>query len=301
MESKAPSIIDLNAEAAKLTMFYGRTPQTTFRERRGSAAQLALYRDGFLLLSKFDGKSHWETHPADELFYVLDGAMTVDIVYDDGPPKSIALDAGVMAIVPQSAWHRVHSADGVTVISATLPSDHIDLDVDDPRTVAPEIETEGRAPDVVDLNAEVAKLISFRRTPHSTAEDRKGSVARLAPYRDGLLLGVGKRPLGTPSHRRRTHSRARRQREPGNRLRRRAAKGFPAARRDDRCYSAGCMAPLSFFGGLYANGRDALSRRNDRTRCRRPSDGRAQAGMNERKLAEILRRHGWELLGPSPL
>ena len=53
MESKAPSIIDLNAEAAKLTMFYGRTPQTTFRERRGSAAQLALYRDGFLLLSKF--------------------------------------------------------------------------------------------------------------------------------------------------------------------------------------------------------------------------------------------------------
>jgi len=190
MESKAPSIIDLNAEAAKLTMFHGRTPQTTFRERRGSAAQLALYRDGFLLLSKFDGKSHWETHPADELFYVLDGAMTVDIVYDDGPPKSIALDAGVMAIVPQSAWHRVHSADGVTVISATLPSDHIDLDVDDPRTVAPEIETEGRAPDVVDLNAEVAKLISFRRTPHSTAEDRKGSVARLAPYRDGLLLAI---------------------------------------------------------------------------------------------------------------
>jgi len=116
--------------------------------------------------------------------------MTVDIVYDDGPPKSIALDAGVMAIVPQSAWHRVHSADGVTVISATLPSDHIDLDVDDPRTVAPEIETEGRAPDVVDLNAEVAKLISFRRTPHSTAEDRKGSVARLAPYRDGLLLAI---------------------------------------------------------------------------------------------------------------
>ena len=190
MESKAPSIIDLNAEAAKLTMFYGRTPQTTFRERRGSAAQLTLYRDGVLLLSKFDGKSHWETHPADELFYVLDGAMTVDIVYDDGPPKSIVLDAGVMAIVPQGAWHRVHSADGVTVISATLPSDHIDLDVDDPRTVAPEIETEGRAPDVVDLNAEVAKLISFRRTPHSTAEERKGSVARLASYRDGLLLAI---------------------------------------------------------------------------------------------------------------
>src|SRR5271169_2309117 len=41
------------------------------------------------------------------------------------------------------------------------------------------------------------------------------------------------------------------------------------------------MAPLSFFGGLYANGRDALSRREYRTRCRRPSDGRAQAGMSD--------------------
>jgi quercetin dioxygenase-like cupin family protein len=29
--------------------------------------------------------------------------------------------------------------------------------------------------------------------------------------------------------------------------------------------------------------------------------GRKFASMNERKLAEILDRHGWELLGPSPL
>jgi quercetin dioxygenase-like cupin family protein len=29
--------------------------------------------------------------------------------------------------------------------------------------------------------------------------------------------------------------------------------------------------------------------------------GRKFASMNERELADILRRHGWELLGPSPL
>jgi quercetin dioxygenase-like cupin family protein len=29
--------------------------------------------------------------------------------------------------------------------------------------------------------------------------------------------------------------------------------------------------------------------------------GRKFGSMNERELAEILRRHGWELLGPSPL
>src|SRR6266436_4493938 len=35
VEGGMPTIIDLNAEAAKLTMFRGRTPQTTFAERRG--------------------------------------------------------------------------------------------------------------------------------------------------------------------------------------------------------------------------------------------------------------------------
>jgi quercetin dioxygenase-like cupin family protein len=134
MESRTPRIIDLNAELAKLTMFRGRTPQTTFREREGSAAQLAPYRDGILLLSKSAGKGHWETHPEDELLYVLDGTMTVDIVEQDRV-RSYALSAGMMAIVPPGAWHRVHSVDGMTVMSATIPGEHIDLDVDDPRTV----------------------------------------------------------------------------------------------------------------------------------------------------------------------
>jgi len=47
-----------------------------------------------------------------------------------------------------------------------------------------------RPPSVIDLTAEVAKLTMFRRTPHSTREETKGSVARLADYRDGLLLAI---------------------------------------------------------------------------------------------------------------
>ena len=128
-----PAVIDLNAEAAKLTMFRGRTPQTTFAARKDSAVQLGPYRDGFLLLGKSAGKSHWETHPADELVYVLEGTATLDII-EDGRPQSFVLGAGTMAVVPQGAWHRVHSADGMTMMSATIPGDHIDLDVDDPRT-----------------------------------------------------------------------------------------------------------------------------------------------------------------------
>jgi mannose-6-phosphate isomerase-like protein (cupin superfamily) len=120
VEGGMPTIIDLNAEAAKLTMFRGRTPQTTFAARKGSAAQLAPYRDGFLLLSKSAGKGHWETHPADELVYVLEGTMTLDIV-EEGRPQSFTLGAGMMAVVPQGAWHRIHSADGATVMTATSP------------------------------------------------------------------------------------------------------------------------------------------------------------------------------------
>jgi mannose-6-phosphate isomerase-like protein (cupin superfamily) len=136
MESKTPSIIDLDAEVAKLTMFRGRTPQSTVADRKGSAAQLASYRDGALLTSKFAGKGHWEKHPADELIHILDGTATLEIVCEDGPPRSFALRAGMMTVIPQGAWHRFHSSEGVTLMTATpFPGQKIERDVADPRMV----------------------------------------------------------------------------------------------------------------------------------------------------------------------
>src|SRR6266478_6238998 len=188
MESKTPSIIDLTAELAKLSMFRGLTPQTKRAERRGSGTQLGPYRDGILIAGKSAGTSHWETHPEDELVHVLEGRKTLEIVCDDGPPKSFVLRAGMMAVVPQGAWHRFHSAEGGTTWSATLPGDHIELDVDDPRTVEPRKVIARGMPSIVDLDAELAKLTMFRgRTPQSTMAERKGSAARLASYRDGGL------------------------------------------------------------------------------------------------------------------
>jgi hypothetical protein len=70
-----PTIMDMKAEAAKLTMSRGRTPQMTFAARKGTA-QLASYRAGVLLLSKSAGKGHWETHPVDKLVYVFEGTVT---------------------------------------------------------------------------------------------------------------------------------------------------------------------------------------------------------------------------------
>jgi mannose-6-phosphate isomerase-like protein (cupin superfamily) len=132
-----PSIIDLNAELAKLTMFRGRTPQSTMADRKGSAARLASYRDGGLSITKFVGKGHWERHLAgDELIHILDGSATLEMVCDDGPPKSFVLGAGMVAVNPQGAWHRFQSSEGVTLMAATpLPSEVIELDVDEPRTV----------------------------------------------------------------------------------------------------------------------------------------------------------------------
>jgi mannose-6-phosphate isomerase-like protein (cupin superfamily) len=189
MESGTPSVIDLNAELAKLTMFRGRTPQSTMADRKGSGARLASCRDGALFATKFAGKGHWESHlTGDELIHILDGTATLEIVREDGP-ESFALRAGMIAVIPQGAWHRFHSLDGVTLMTATpSPSEVIELDVDDPRTVG--ARRESGPPSIVDLNAELAMLTMFRRTPQSTVEDRKGSVARLASYRDGLLLAI---------------------------------------------------------------------------------------------------------------
>ena len=191
MESRTPSIIDLTAELAKLTMFRGLTPQTKRAERRGSGTQLGPYRDGILIAGKSAGTSHWETHPEDELVHVLDGTKTLEIICDDGPPKSFVLRAGMIAVVPQGVWHRFYSAEGGTTWSATLPGDHIELDVDDPRTAEPKKVIATGIPSIIDLNAELAKLTMFRgRTPQSTMADRKGSAARLASYRDGALTAT---------------------------------------------------------------------------------------------------------------
>jgi quercetin dioxygenase-like cupin family protein len=188
VESRTPTIVDLTAELAKLTMFRGLTPRTTRAERQGSATLLGPYRDGILFAGKNAGTSHWEDHAEDELVHVLDGTKLLDIVCDDGPPKSFEVRAGMIAIVPKGAWHRFRCAEGGTSWSATLPGDHIESDVDDPRTAEPKRLMPNGTPRIVDLNAEVAKLTMFRgRTPQSTMADRKGSAARLASYRDGGL------------------------------------------------------------------------------------------------------------------
>ena len=131
------TIIDAKAELASLTMLRGRTPAMTQEQRKGAFARLAPYRDGGIFAAKFAGEAAWERHPqGDEIVQIVDGSTTLHLMTDDGP-RSVALSAGMMAIVPQGMWHRFQSPDGVTLMTATpQPTEHLTVDVEDPRTIA---------------------------------------------------------------------------------------------------------------------------------------------------------------------
>jgi len=132
------TIIDLKAELGKLPMLRGRRPETTEAERKASGAfvTLAPYRDGNIYSAKFSGDAAWERHPnGDEIVQIVDGATTLHLMTDDGL-QSHELKAGMVAVVPQNTWHRFHSPEGVSVVTATpRPTEHLTVDVEDPRTL----------------------------------------------------------------------------------------------------------------------------------------------------------------------
>jgi quercetin dioxygenase-like cupin family protein len=130
------AIRDLKAELAKLTTLRGRTPETPAAEREGAFAKLAPYRDGAIFTGKFAGESAWERHPnGDEIVQIVEGATTLHVMTADGP-QSFVLKAGMVAIVPQGAWHRFEAPDGVSLMTATpQPTEHLTVAVDDQRTL----------------------------------------------------------------------------------------------------------------------------------------------------------------------
>ena len=126
-------LINLAAELAKLKTLEELTPQTVLAEGEGFAL-LTPYRDSTVFAIKSSGKTAWERHPdGDELVQVLEGTAIIDIVTDDGPPQSFEVGAGMIAIVPQGAWHRARFSHDMTLISVTPHTEFLKLDVDDPR------------------------------------------------------------------------------------------------------------------------------------------------------------------------
>ena len=131
------TVVDLTAEFGRLTMLRGRTPTSSEAERKGAFARVAPYRDGAIFTAKFAGTSAWERHPqGDEIVQIIDGATTLHLMTAEGR-RSLALRAGMMAVVPQNMWHQFEAPEGVCVMTATpQPTEHLRIDVEDPRTVA---------------------------------------------------------------------------------------------------------------------------------------------------------------------
>lgn len=130
------TVLDLNAACARLKMLQDRTPTSSEAEREGAFARLAEYRDGAIFTAKFSGTSAWERHPqGDEIVQIIDGSTTLHLLTDEGK-QSLALTAGMLAVVPQNMWHQFEAPNGVSVMTATpQPTEHLRVDVADPRTM----------------------------------------------------------------------------------------------------------------------------------------------------------------------
>jgi len=133
------AILNLKDTLGKMPMMQGRRPESTEAERKATGAFVTLtpYRDGNIYSAKFAGRAAWERHPnGDELVQIVDGATRVDIIVDD-KIETHQLTAGMTVVVPQGAWHRFHAPDGVSIVTATpRPTEHLTVDVDDPRTLS---------------------------------------------------------------------------------------------------------------------------------------------------------------------
>ena len=73
----------------------------------------------------------WERHPkGDEIVQIIDGTTTLQVVRDNRS-EDFTLSAGAFVVIPQGAWHRFESAEGVSLMTAT-PEPSEFTTVDDP-------------------------------------------------------------------------------------------------------------------------------------------------------------------------
>jgi len=69
---------------------------------------------------------------------IVEGTTKLHIIIND-ESQTHELRAGMLVVVPQGAWHRFESPEGVCLMTATpKPTEHLTVDVADPRTLEAE-------------------------------------------------------------------------------------------------------------------------------------------------------------------
>jgi quercetin dioxygenase-like cupin family protein len=94
--------------------------------------RLASFNDGAIYVGRFAGQTPWERHPdADEMLYVLDGAVDLTLLTPEGPAQ-LSVAAGSVFVVPRGLWHRQVARPSVTLLAAVPDNSEIS-EAEDPR------------------------------------------------------------------------------------------------------------------------------------------------------------------------
>jgi hypothetical protein len=107
--------------------------ETTGEDADAAVRPVAWLGDLQLGVMRFSGLTPWERHPGgDELLQVLDGAVDVTVLTDDGPVE-IPLETGGIFVCPRGLWHRQRARPTVTLLFGTAVRTTEVSFADDPR------------------------------------------------------------------------------------------------------------------------------------------------------------------------
>jgi quercetin dioxygenase-like cupin family protein len=68
---------------------------------------------------RFTGLTPWERHPDDELLYVVEGAVDVTVLDQEGVATVSTVKAGSICVVPAGSWHRQQPRPSVALLYLT--------------------------------------------------------------------------------------------------------------------------------------------------------------------------------------
>ena len=161
---------------------------------------LAPVNDCTMVVSYARTPTYWERHPGgDEMLYIVDGAVEVVTLTDDGPITSFA-DKGSIFICPRGLWHRQIPRPFVSELSLTPGAGTEGSELSDPlraesapmvpeeARVAP-ISGAGRTLAAYDVLGAAARATPLEITEKTTGKDADAAYLHLADL-DRLSLGV---------------------------------------------------------------------------------------------------------------
>lgn len=102
----------------------------SIRERLRALAEranesLGTYDSSVLGIGRYvPGTSPWEKHTnGDELLFVTDGQVSIEVLEDDGSSKSFQIGDGQLFVVPSGKWHQLTATDNVNIMFASPSED----------------------------------------------------------------------------------------------------------------------------------------------------------------------------------